>query len=157
MKGETMRNYLFRGKTYDGRWVYGSLILAGNYCCILESEENVHPMDYPYLDNDLGFINGKATPVIRETVGMYTERNDKNNKQIFEDDIVRGLMDWGPAGMAESVVTIGFKKSVGGYRWNYFDVDTIEVIGNVYDNSDLLDNLPQEELIEKYSHLQPVK
>ena len=142
-----MRTYLFRGKTYDGRWVFGSLISTGDYCCILEDEEKVHPMYYPYLNPELGTFDGKATPVIPETVGMYTERNDKNGKQIFEGDIVHGHMDFGPAGMRESIVPIGFKKSIGGYRWEYFDTDTIKVIGNVYDNSDLLDNVPQIKVI----------
>lgn len=84
-----MREILFRGKTEYGRWVYGNLIHAGDYCCILEPEENVHPMDYPYLDPDLGVIDGRATPVIPETIGQFTGLFDKNGKKIFEEDIVR--------------------------------------------------------------------
>ena len=133
-----MREILFRGKRIDnGEFAYGSLIRAGTYCCILESEEDAHLMDYPYLDDDLGTIDGKATPVIRETVGQFTGMADKNSRKIFEGDIVRGMMDFGPAGMNENVVSIGFKK-YSGYRWQYFDLSTIEVIGNVYDNPELL-------------------
>lgn len=40
-----MREILFRGKRVGkGEFAYGSLILAGAYCCILESEE-----DYTYV------------------------------------------------------------------------------------------------------------
>lgn len=72
-----MKNYVFKGKTTDGRWVYGSLILSGDYCCILENEEDLHPMDWPYLDPELGTIDGKATPVIRETVSLISETKGK--------------------------------------------------------------------------------
>lgn len=63
-----MKKYIFKGKTRGGKWVYGSLIQAENFCCILESEEDVHPMDYPYLDGDLGIIDGKATPVDPDSI-----------------------------------------------------------------------------------------
>lgn len=137
-----MRDYLFRGKRAreswrdEDPWVYGSLIQAQDYCCIL-SPDDENDMDYPYLDGDLGTIDGKATPVIPETVGQFTGVCDKNGKKIFEGDIVRAMMDYGPAGFLESIVDIGYKK-LAGYRWEYFDMDTIVVIGNVYDNPELL-------------------
>jgi uncharacterized phage protein (TIGR01671 family) len=132
-----MREILFRAKSVrGGEWVEGSLIHIGDYCCILPLD--CEDYGVTYLDGDLGSIDGEAVPVIRATVGQFTGLTDKNNKKIFEGDIVRAMMDWGPAGMKESVVDIGFKR-LQGYRWNYFDLDTIEVIGNVYDNPELLE------------------
>lgn len=134
-----MREILFRGKTpRTHNWVYGCLIRWPEYCCILERPEDLHEINHPYLNNDFGWIDGQATPVIPETVGQWTGLEDKNGSKIFEGDIVRAMMDYGPAGMIERVVDIWFKK-YDGYRWSYFDLNTIEVIGNVYENIGLLE------------------
>lgn len=127
-----MREFIFRGKRADnGEWIYGYYV---RYDDIKDNGKD----DCSYI---IQKHNGEHFPfvkVISETIGQYTGQTDKHGKKIFEGDIVRGMMDWGPAGMLETVVDIGFKNSVGGYRWNYFDMDTVEVIGNVYDNPELL-------------------
>ena len=140
-----MRKFLFRGKTVgtNGKFVYGNLIYVEGYCCILERDEDIHEMDRPYLDGEIGWIDGKATPVRPETVGQFTGLHDKNGKMIFEGDVVCAMMDWGrPAGMVEAKAVIEFKK-YGGYRWQCFDVTTIEVIGNVYENPELVEAIHQ--------------
>ena len=89
-----MREYLFQGKRTDnGEWVEGCLIHQGNHYLILQDESVLHPMDVPYI-NDLGCIDGYATPVIPESIGQYTGMkefvvSDKSfNKPLFEGDIV---------------------------------------------------------------------
>jgi hypothetical protein len=139
-----MKQYLFRGKSVStGKWVYGSLIRAGSYCCILEDEDKVHPMDYPYLDPDLGVIDGQATPVIPETVGRcvndpcYTDFTDQ---RYFEGDIIE----------LHSAKWKSFEKCLGividehCYTENglgrCFPQDTLQakVVGNVWDNPELV-------------------
>lgn len=126
-----MREILFRGKRLDnGEWVCGSLIQADKFCCILESEDKVHPMDYPYLDGELGVFDGKATPILPETVGQYTGLTDKNGNKIFEGDIVAST--WGYKGVVE-FDDITYAKLECTFN------EECEIIGNIHDNPELLD------------------
>lgn len=133
-----MREILFRGKRIDtGEWVYGyygefhnrPVRPEENSCQIFEPREDAY---------FCGSIIGGFWHVIdRETLGQFTGKYDKNGTRIFEGDIVRGMMDYGPAGFYERQVSIGWHNDRG-YQWEYFDMNTIEVIGNIYDNPELL-------------------
>lgn len=120
-----MREILFRGKRVsDGEWVYGNYIwelfnLGTKYISLSNGEDvfHVHP----------------------DTIEQFTGITDKNGQKIFEGDIVCAMLDWGPAGMIESLVRIEFDK-YRGYQWDYFDLDTIEVVGNIHDNPEFLDD-----------------
>ena len=89
-----MRQYLFHGKCRDeDKWVEGCLIHQGSHYLILQDESQMHPADVPYID-DLGCIDGYATPVVPESVGQYTGMNEfmlideTRNAPLFEGDIV---------------------------------------------------------------------
>jgi uncharacterized phage protein (TIGR01671 family) len=125
-----MREILFRGKRKDNReWFRGNLLRLNKLAFI--------------VPKNTWFKYGELSAVIEvypETIGQYTGMKDKNGTKIFEGDIVHGLMDYGPAGLYErNNIVINFNETVGGYEWQYFNLDTIEVIGNIYDNPELLE------------------
>lgn len=120
-----MREIIFRGKLLSSNeWTEGNLAVSKIGISIIT------PDDTPI---------GKYGLVNPETVGQYTGMHDKTGKKIFEGDIVYGLMDFGPAGMIWADVCVGFDVNSGGYDWRYFDLDTIRVVGNIYDNPELLE------------------
>lgn len=146
-----MRNIIFRGrKPGSHEWAEGSLIVADNFTAILEAEDKVHPMDYPYLDGDLGTIDGKATPVERETVGQFTGVYDRSGNPIFEGDICRIKLS------EKTVLTavVEYAENVGTFILLYNEKQAhvlpvflemtsgyenvgFEVIGNFHDNPEL--------------------
>lgn len=144
--------YLFRGKTPgpNRRWAYGSLITADNYCCILENEADVHPCDYPFLDGDLGWIDGKATPVDIKTVGRFTGLSDRNDKNIYDGDIVRTkygrlcVVVWfcAPPYVGWDFKVIPSLKNCHMKcpdQHDLFKKEHLEVVGNIHDNPELME------------------
>ena len=118
-----MREIIFRAKTVcDGDWVYGGIIWS-------PSRKRV----FIYSN----FEECKATP---ETVGQFTGLTDKNGKKIFEHDIVRIAV----CGTYDNYVISYDKENArfvvgdtGFLFWSYIS-EEIEVIGNIFDNPELL-------------------
>lgn len=143
-----MREILFRGKPtedfehfkifrpdmFKGNFVYGSLVVScGRYYIVTHAMCSIRSC-----------VNNGTTTMVEvnpETIGQYTGKCDKNGEKIFEGDLVRAMMDYGPAGMMETIAKIHFVESLGSYQWKYFDMDTITIIGNVYDNPDISEGL----------------
>ena len=128
-----MREILFRGKrTANGKWVEGYAFNQRNPANIEESYIRVHETDFN---------------VIPETIGQYTGLTDKNGRKIFEGDIVvfadffndeihRGVVYWcDSAFWFDCTETEGDE---GMYSLAYISVNVLEVIGNIYDNPELL-------------------
>lgn len=168
-----MREILFRGMTENCKWVYGSLIQHGDYCCILKLDSN--DMDFPYLDAELGAIDGYATPVIPETVGEYIGLKDENGIKIFEGDIIEFTSHGYIPNFSYGIITLkngcyGIKYFVESIihespfeyfhrigqvdRWNEMNasgkiVYTYKLVGNIHDNSECLDRFYSSEVLEK--------
>lgn len=117
-----MREILFRGKDIKGHWHIGLLAHIGNAW---------------YISNSAGIPTaGEAIP---ETVGQYTGLTDKDGEKIFEGDIVT-LPKYG-GGRTKSVVYFkGGKFAVDGSNYAFKDISpkNMVVIGNIYDNPELL-------------------
>ena len=80
--------------------------------------------DFNYSDR---YLHQSDIPVEQFT-GIY----DKNNKPIYEGDFIRGQFDHGPAGYREEIMPVIWSNE-DGYQWNYWDLLTIEVIGNKHE------------------------
>ena len=148
--GLTMREVLFRGKTYDDEWVEGQLLYfkasvgTGEFALIIESCE--------WDDSNEWFNLGKRAKVDPKTIGQYTGLTDKNGKKIFEGDIVKYKNTDGIKFNGVALTVIGKvvcneknasfaiigKDEIGAKHCDYFPIKDIEIIGNIHDNPELL-------------------
>ena len=131
-----MREIKFRGISKEtNEWVFGYYIVAAGM---------------PFIS-----VFGVREPIliIPKTLGQYTGIKDKNDKEIYEGDIVE-LTNTYKGMNTKSIVEIDFidftfagkwaeEYSPSGYMYNplgsyNFPIVTIEVIGNIYENPELL-------------------
>ena len=130
--------YLFKAKRLDnGEWVQGALLLHDTDAATIF---NQHPSD--------GSLQGFE--VDQSPICQCTGLKDKNGKLIWENDIV-GYWDAysTESGQAESVCdgkviwddeTISFQVTNRLSAESYEVLDECSVIGNVFDNPELLES-----------------
>ena len=83
-----MRDIIFRGKTKDGKWVYGNLVITTHG---LENKPNAHTKTWIVWSSfgNGGWFNVKGRSyVLSETVGQWTGLLDCEGNKIFEGDII---------------------------------------------------------------------
>lgn len=136
-----MRKILFRGKTDKGEWVVGNLMVYyDGSASIIESSTSLNTFHV----------------ILPETVGQYTGLTDKNGKKIFEGDIIKqeyylDRKERAIISVVEYGISYGYYDACGVYQrfrdgsgTAMLSVGTnngvvwCEVIGNIYDNPELL-------------------
>ena len=142
-----MRDIKFRGFTIneekygngkDG-WIYGNLLLLDNKKAQIQDIND---------DNFFKFIDIKS-------LGQYTGLHDKNGKEIYEGDIIEFSYDMFVGNFDTFVAKGKVVFEEGAFYIEVFEnerttkdeayllysinLDTIEVIGNIYDNPELLE------------------
>lgn len=154
-----MRTIKFRGKRCDnGEWVYGYYVESHH------SWHGYHPHKAWILDDAItngGFfaLKGKRA-VVNESVGQFTGLHDKNGKEIYEGDIVLWIrkkvhIEGRPVQDFSDVCKIYYDEKKCAFYFRYemdcgaccgildfnddrAEISYIEVIGNIYDNHELL-------------------
>jgi uncharacterized phage protein (TIGR01671 family) len=136
--GGEMREIKFRGKRLDnGEWVYGDTCHHDGVVSYIGQ----HPDDGSMIIYDL----------IPEIVGEYTGLKDKNGTEIYEGDIVRAygklyrvefsLGTFNFYGIGKTKYVLDWR-SVANNSEDYRAWDKVkanfEVIGNVFDNPELI-------------------
>ena len=150
------REIKFRGKTKERKWVIGS------YFCMHHNDERNHihhfiiPENTPIPKNKT--IGEIQVEVQEDTIGQFTGLHDKNGKEIYEGDIVYIRMNDGSdchcvIGYDIDNLAFGimdeyaYRSMLDGYKWNYDnrimhrlykDSRIFEIVGNIYDNPELL-------------------
>jgi len=137
-----MRDILFRAKTVDNNeWVCGYYANCHNDSLENNTTGNFI-IEYP----------DKYHEIYTDTIGQYAGRCDKNGKRIFEGDIVKTNYfgkDYGEGRNFDEYDTYvvewvdsGFcMKNKTGIYGLFKDDESIEVIGNIYENKELLEGV----------------
>lgn len=137
--------YLYRAKMTDnGEWVEGFY-----FCMVHDDGRHIHHFIIPIgTDLSLGTpIENIQVDVDPQTICQCTGLKDKNEKLIWENDIVFVTDDDGNSGQIDTGVgEIDFLEGLwyisGTVQNALYDINKvfqIEIIGNIFDNPELLE------------------
>ena len=139
-----MREIEFRGKDLRyNKWVYGFYSQFHNRPVV--DEPNSHQIFQVLEDENVIRIAGTSIGgvwyiVDENTLGQYTGLKDKNGTKIYEGDVLEFEFD--DIGKQKAVVYFNDKYAMFGLKplgnFVYATIDEGVVIGNIYDNPQLL-------------------
>ena len=151
------RDIKFRAKDKDGCWRYGNLatgIYKGGWCPVIQEEYEYEYESLPIMESlkEYWIINNK-------TIGQYTGLKDKNGKEIYEGDVLKQVKKSSREGYEstsydknnfEVVFKYGsfwLQRPYGdsAYIRDFPNIDEFvgfecfEIVGNIYENPELLE------------------
>lgn len=144
----------FRGWCVEyNRLVYGAM-LSGRAKGEIEVFIFEHHDDVvDYNDNPPKYNNGLLDNIVQvnpKSLAMFTGAYDKEGKPIYGSiplpngsmskggDVVNAKMCYGPGGFHPRTIEICYHLELG-FQFNYFDKKNIKIIGNAYENPELLE------------------
>lgn len=133
-----MREILFKAKSvYDGEWVEGYY---------LRDQYHIGGKDIIFYRKDSDWFTVYTDRIDIETLCQFTGLTDKNGNKIWENDILMAHLDefypedttcetveWGFAGFV-----VHEANSTDREYLDKFDLENFEVVGNIFDNKELL-------------------
>ena len=129
--------YLYRAKRLDnGEWVQGALF-NGESHCIIGQEIKFSP----YTEHECKIVGYE---VDRDTICQCTGLKDKNGKLIWENDIIKckfgiAVAVWDKSEWRIKLVKDNiWRKDL--HYWVVEDNQRTEVVGNIFDNTELLES-----------------
>lgn len=132
------REIKFRGKNKDIGWVEGQVAydLNEDTYIIREVEQ-----DSSYGLEETMLFATTWYRVDKETIGQCIGLCDKNGKEIYEGDILKSIR-WNDIYLVKQIGTAYYLCRKGKNRFNkittWNNAEKSEVIGNIYDNPELL-------------------
>lgn len=115
------REILFKAKRIDnGEWVEG---------CIVIDQSRLDRFKYRIQPIESGVLY--APPIDPDTLCQYTGFTDKNGKKIWENDLLGHKLN--------RVEFLNGTYCINGDRSLFFEANTNEVIGNIFDNQEMLE------------------
>ena len=140
--------YLFKAKRIDnGEWVQGvPFEIEGKTIILIKDNENL--LRTHYLEENMWTAEIYAIEVDPSTICRCTGLKDKNGKLIWENDIVRDKHGnfykafWQNNYYQFSWICVKSDVFLIGAEWSLFCFKSfeIEVIGNIFDNPELLES-----------------